>query len=66
LYWHQKRHVDKWNRRSRNKSMLLQPSDSWQRCQKYMLEKIQPLPQIVLGKLDSNMYKNISPCRKIS
>jgi hypothetical protein len=28
LYWHQKRHVDKWNRRSRNKSMLLQPSDS--------------------------------------
>jgi hypothetical protein len=38
-YWHE----DHWNRSPRYESMLQSPPNFWKRCQKYKMEKRQPL-----------------------
>jgi hypothetical protein len=46
------------NRRSRHKPIHLQPADLRQRSPKHMMEKRQPLQQMLLGKLDFHMQKD--------
>jgi hypothetical protein len=46
--WHKSRYEDHWNRGPRSESMQLHPPNFWQRS---ILEKRQPLQQILLGKV---------------
>jgi hypothetical protein len=48
------RQMDK-NRRSQHEPTHLYPTDLQEKSPKYMMEKRQPLPQILLGKLDIHM-----------
>jgi hypothetical protein len=59
------------NRRPRNKTTQLQPSDLWQRSQKHTMEKRQPFQQMMLGKLVIYMQKTeldsyLSSCTKFN
>jgi hypothetical protein len=45
------------NRGPRYESTQLCPPNFWQRCQKHMMEKRQPLQQMLLGKLDICLQK---------
>jgi hypothetical protein len=46
--------------------MQLQSTELWQRCQEHTVEKIWSLQQVVLGKLDSHIQKNLTPHSKIN
>jgi hypothetical protein len=48
------RQMDK-NRRSQHEPTHLYPTDLQEKSPKYMMEKRQPLQQILLGKLDIHM-----------